>query len=320
MAGAFLSQRRPIWVKWLSYENHLALLKQRGLTVGDPEQAKRLLQHIGYYRLSEYLRYWQKNPEYGDNTFVGGASFMDICAVHEAEARLADVTMVALRRIEPLLRAQFADTFSEVISPYALLTDKAAFTPPPSRSSGPTAQEALLRDLNRSKEAFVSRYRDNSERNERGEYKPEAYAQTPAWVAVQACSFGTLSRCLEASGSNTVRDIVADRIHTGHSQIASQVKSLVYLRNWCAHSARIWNHSCLEAPPLTGKVAAHLKKRYRTFNDRSAYKTLSLIHLLLASNSYCEDWLGEQIEPILQGNDLLACGITAPQKYQDFTP
>lgn len=306
--------------QWRSFEDQFMRLQQRGLTVEDPEQANRLLQHIGYYRLSGYFRYWQRDPDYGDNTFIDGASFTEICALYESEARLADVTMVALRHLELLLRTQFVHAFSEVISPCALLTQESGFTPSPSSSSGPTVQEALLRDLNRSKEAFVGHYRDDSQRDERGECTPEAYTQMPAWVAVQICSFGTLSRCLEACGINGVRNLVADRIHTGHTQISSQVKSLVYLRNRCAHSARIWNHSCLESPPLTPKVATRLKKRYHVFDNRSVYQTLSLIHLLLTTNGYCDDWLGDQIEPILRNNELLARGITAPQKYQDFTP
>ena len=142
----------------------------------------------------------------------------------------------------------------------------------------------------------------------------------PAWVAVQACSFGTLSPCLEASGRTAVRDTVAGRIGTGRTQIASQTRALVYLRNRCAHAARIWNHSVLAAPPLTPKTVSRIKRQYRTFENRSVYQTLALIHILLAGNGQEKDWLGARVEPILRDNEMLARGITRPRKFQDFTP
>ena len=306
--------------RWCSFDEQVALLAERGLRIRDPEAAKRLLKQVGYYRLSEYLHYWQRDPERGDKTFVDGASFETVRGVYAGETMLADVAIAALRRLELVLRTQFAHAFGQIVGPYRLLTADDAFTPPPPSATGPSAQEALLRDLNRSREPFVDRYRDSSRSDGRGGFLPDAYERMPAWVAVQACSFGTLSRCLEASGRTAVRDTVASRIGTGRAQIASQTRALVYLRNRCAHAARIWNHSVLAAPSLTPKTASRIKRQYRTFENRSVYQTLVLIHILLAGNGQEKDWLGARIEPILRDNEILARGITRPRKFQDFTP
>lgn len=306
--------------RWCSFDEQVALLAERGLRIRDPEAAKRLLKQVGYYRLSEYLRYWQRDPERGDKTFVDGASFETVRGVYAGETMLADVAIAALRRLELVLRTQFAHAFGQIVGPCRLLTADDAFTPPPPSATGPSAQEALLRDLNRSREPFVDRYRDSSRSDGRGGFLPDAYERMPAWVAVQACSFGTLSRCLEASGRTAVRDTVAGRIGTGRAQIASQTRALVYLRNRCAHAARIWNHSVLAAPSLTPKTASRIKRQYRTFENRSVYQTLALIHILLAGNGQEKDWLGARVEPILRDNEILARGITRPRKFQDFTP
>ena len=68
------------------------------------------------------------------------------------------------------------------------------------------------------------------------------------------------------------------------------------------------------------KTASRIKRQYRTFENRSVYQTLVLIHILLAGNGQEKDWLGARVEPILRDNEILARGITRPRKFQDFTP
>ena len=65
----------------------------------------------------------------------------------------------------------------------------------PRSSSGPDVSDHVLRDLNRSKEAFVGRYRDDGE-VDNGVFTIAAYHDLPVWVAVEVLSFGTLSRCV----------------------------------------------------------------------------------------------------------------------------
>lgn len=86
--------------RWCSFDEQVALLAERGLRIRDPEAAKRLLKQVGYYRLSEYLHYWQRDPERGDKTFVDGASFETVRGVYAGETMLADVAIAALRRLE----------------------------------------------------------------------------------------------------------------------------------------------------------------------------------------------------------------------------
>ena len=85
--------------RWCSFDEQAALLAERGLRIRDPEAAKRLLKQVGYYRLSEYLHYWQRDPERGDKTFVDGASFETVRGVYAGETMLADVAIAALRRL-----------------------------------------------------------------------------------------------------------------------------------------------------------------------------------------------------------------------------
>ena len=59
MVGAFPFRGDSMGKRWCSFDEQVALLAERGLRIRDPEAAKRLLKQVGYYRLSEYLRYWK---------------------------------------------------------------------------------------------------------------------------------------------------------------------------------------------------------------------------------------------------------------------
>ena len=77
--------------KWLSYDEQLGLLSQRGMLIEDPMYASKVLSCVSYYRLSGYFRYWQKDPDYGDDTFIEGTSFNRIFRLYQAEANLANI-------------------------------------------------------------------------------------------------------------------------------------------------------------------------------------------------------------------------------------
>ena len=73
-----------------------------------------------------------------------------------------------------------------------------------------------------------------------------------------------------------------------------------------------------DAPALNRNIANRIKKKYRTFDERSIYKILAVMHHFVQNAGICDDWLGVRIEPLLQENPLLAYGIATPKKYGDM--
>lgn len=73
---------------WLSFDEQLELLAGRGMCIEDECTAVQVLSCVSYYRLSGYFRYWQKDPEYGDNNFIPGTSFSRIYQLYVAERAL----------------------------------------------------------------------------------------------------------------------------------------------------------------------------------------------------------------------------------------
>ena len=297
---------------WLSYDQQVELLSHRGMHIDDTTAAVEYLAKVNYYRFSGYSRYWQHDPARGDNRFFEDTSFEMICALYDAEQKLASVCDELLHPVELLLRTRFAYAYGRRIGVTGMFAHGKGFTQSP-HPNAERVEEHALSNLDRSKEAFVAHYRDDIKQGHT--YKPEAYDRMPIWVAVEAFSFGSLSRLIEASGDSGVLDDIANSMNTSRKLLSGQVKSFVYLRNRVAHCAQLWNHRVLDVPGIQPKTTRRIKQEYRNFSDHSIYKVLIALDDIATRSGISTSWLADTIEPILNKHPLLAKGITKPARY-----
>ena len=300
---------------WLSFDEQLELLAGRGMRIEDERSAVQVLSCVSYYRLSGYFRYWQKDPEYGDNNFIPGTSFSRIYQLYVAERALAAACQDLLATCEIVLRTRFAYYYGTHVGPVGTFARGVGFTRPPSEKIA-HVDERILSDLNRSTDTFIAHYRDDIK--ERATYLPAAYDRMPIWVAVEVLSFGCLSRMITASGDSGVLDDMAESLNTSRAVLPSQVRSFVYLRNRCSHYGRLWNTAVTDEPAMQKNTKRRIQRTYRPFDQHSAYQILAALHDLATRAGLCENWLGTVIEPLLQENPLLAYGIATPKKYGDM--
>lgn len=287
------------------------------MSMRNAEECEEFLSLVNYYRFSGYFRYWQVTPTCGNNRFQRDTSFEVIRNLYLAEQDLADEILRKIRRIEVVLRTKFSHIYAREVIPAGGLTEGIGLSQPTNLASIP-AKEYVLQDLNRSKETFVDHYRDDKLKNSRGQFLPQAYKDMPTWVAVEALSFGTLSRCIQASSKSGVLAALAEELNLSRTFVPSQVKSFVYLRNRIAHNARIWNHSVVDAPGLPPKIKHRATRSYGMFEPRSVYTVLLALDRMLASAKIEHDWLASLINPLLAGNSLLERGIKIPRKYGEM--
>ncbi len=300
---------------WLSYEDQVVLLSRRGMQVDDAGAAADFLSRVSYYRLAGYFRHWQQDPQHGDNRFIGGISFDTLRALYEAELQLVTVCDGLLHSLEVLLRARFAHAYGRIIGVTGMFARGEGFTQPPNPGEM-RVEEHPLANLDRSKEAFIVHYRDEIKQG--STYKPEAYDRMPIWVAVEAFSFGSLSRLIEASGQSGVLDDIADSMNTSRKLLPGQVRSFVYLRNRIAHCAQLWNHSVLDVPGIQPKMVRRVRQRHRGFSNHSIYKILIALDDVATRSGIRASWLQDVVEPILATHPLLAHGIAQPAKYGEM--
>lgn len=146
---------------WLSFDDQLELLAGRGMCIEDECTAVQVLSCVSYYRLSGYFRYWQKDPEYGDNNFIPGTSFSRIYQLYVAERALATACQDLLATCEIVLRTRFAYHYGTRVGPVGTFARGVGFTTPPSEKIA-RVDDRILSDLGRSTDAFIAHYRDEN--------------------------------------------------------------------------------------------------------------------------------------------------------------
>lgn len=228
------------------------------MLIDDEAKASEYLQRIGYYRLSAY---WypmrQRTGSKGDtveDNFVPGTTFKEATDLYTFDGRLRLIVMDALERIEVSLRTEVALTLGRH-GPRAY-RDPTFFDSKfnrPIKGSGPTKHREWLQRFDKrfleSKDAFAEHFR----RKYPGD-------DMPIWIAVELLDFGALSHLI--SGLK-----YRDKVKIGESyggiapnELQSWVRSMAFVRNVCAHHARLWNKPLVNSPALTGKDVPRVLK------------------------------------------------------------
>lgn len=243
----------------LTYEAQLALLEERGLNVPNRDRALRWLRVIGYYRLTAYCLPF-KIPQ--EDRFQPGATFEQVTDLYKFDAQLRLLVMQAIDRIEIAIRAAVTYQFAHTIGAFGY-ADAANFIPftasqvpgsPPSGLNHAQFMQMLQHEIEKSEEVFVRHFRE----------KYTLTPDLPIWMAVELITFGTLAR-LHENSRKAIRKQIGQGFQASQSQITSWVNSLAYIRNVCAHHARLWNREISVKPELTSEWKADGVKTDRIY-------------------------------------------------------
>lgn len=293
----------------LSWGQQVALLLGRGLEVADKDSCAAFLANNNYYRFSGYARYFQVAPHRGDDAFRPGTTFDEIREIYEADEALRAELARPLACAELLLRTRTAYVIGQTYGPCGRYLEADFYTDV--GDAEPTV-EASLRDLERSKERHVLRYRTDGINSPR-------FTQLPIWSAVEAWSFGTLSKCIERGGKGELAGAVANSIGVAKGGFPYRVRALVYLRNRWAHHSRLWHHSVIDAGPTPNNVRVKAKRKAGQFGPRSVLDVIaSLDDMLVRSKT------ADPVLPVLVGQhdrgSAFWKGLTDPQIPVDHKP
>ncbi|WFP16694.1 Abi family protein [Citricoccus muralis] len=260
----------------LTVAEQVELFAKRGLVITDQEECSRFLRSTSYYRFSGYFRYFQRAPHLGDNTFDPTVTFEAIPAIYDADEKLRATLTRSLAHAELLLRTHVARVIADKHGGYGNYLDRDFYSD--LGDAEPTV-ESCLRDIERSRERHILRYRTPG-------IEIPLYADLPVWSAVEAWSFGTLSKVIERGDQGSLGRAVASSIGVAQAGFAYRVKALVYLRNRCAHHSRLWNHSVIDAGPTPNNVRSKGKRVAGQFSPRSVLDVVaSLGDILIRGNA-----------------------------------
>ena len=290
----------------LSWDEQVALMVSRGLAVRDADECARFLAATNYYRFSGYARYFQRAPHLGDDDFRQGVTFDDIRSVYDADEALRTMLAVPLARVELMLRSHVARVIADEYGAYGRYLEEGFYTEVGDRE--PTV-ESCLRDIERSRDRHILRYKGTG--GDRADYR-----EMPVWSAVEAWSFGTLSKVIERGGRGTVADSVATSVGVAKAGFAYRVKALVYLRNRCAHHSRLWHHSVIDAGPTPNNVRTKAKKLVGQFEPRSVLDAIASLDDVALRGGVAKPLLPRLVAGYEQDSEFWQ-GLRKPQNPRD---
>lgn len=307
------------------YGELVTTLEQRGMTVADSARAARKISQVGYYRLSgfwypcrkiEFDENGEAVKQYGKpkrlNEFLSEIDFDEIFKLYTLDKRLRFLLLDGIERIEINLKTILAHELGKIdelayqnpalINPTQL---KDYYGRGQIKNSWIEWSNRQRSDLSRSKEDAIIWHKKSKK-------------AIPIWVAVEAWSFGTLSKYFELLNQSHQNNIAA-RLGVSNSVIfARWLQEMNTLRNRCAHHTRVWNQTSnnpIGIPTSDSEDSLY----FANFNltDDSKKKIYGLIVVLwylvekIGPNS---DWIQHVVDeidnfPNLPINHLKAMGI-----------
>ena len=260
-----------------SYEEQISLLKDRGLIIPDEARAYRYLQQISYYRLSAYFNSYQKEK----NKFNIGTEFNHILDNYRFDRELRLLIFDCIERIEIAIRSQIIHILSKNYNSSHWQDNQDVFKSAKINSFGKMhdpfneLQDIIRHNCNvKNPEVFIKHYTDNY-------HSPK---NPPSWMCLELLTIGELSRLYNGLSQNIDKQEIADFFGLHHHVFISWLHTLTYVRNICAHHARLWNREFAIKPDILQKPKKEWIKAEFNNNKRTFYFLCTLKYLLKAAN------------------------------------
>ncbi len=208
----------------LTYAAQLQQLKDRGLIVNNQAKALHLLEAASYYRLSGYWYPLLADKE--QHVFKVDANFDTAFSIYKFDRELRLLVLSELEKIEVAVRAKMI---------YVLSQSRGSFWYQDSVNfSRPQKHAEILAKINqeykRSDEEFIKAFQQKY-----------SNPMPPSWIMLEVSSFGTLSGLYSYLTPGRDKRDIANHFGLPEVVFTSWLHSIVYLRNICAHHARLWN-------------------------------------------------------------------------------
>ncbi|MBI6549844.1 Abi family protein [Xenorhabdus sp. VLS] len=289
-----------------NYDELIALLESRGMTINDKGHAKKKLSQVGYYRLSGFWFPCQTTvPHNGnpkkDNVFLSGTCFRNVYDLYLFDKKMRLLMMDALERIEVFIRSIIAHEMGSIhplsylhdehINRNKLVNKKDKNKPSPRKGW----LEKQQKKIDSSKDDFIKWHKTE-------------YEGIPFWVVIETWDFGLMSKYYDML-KGTYQDIILSKlgIPKGNGPIfANWLSAMNVLRNRCAHHSRIWNKN--NEPKL--RKLDH--EYFNTLNlEESAYNKMygmiTVLWFLIKNIGPGSNWLNNVAELIIKKPNLPGC-------------
>ncbi|MBL8288001.1 MAG: Abi family protein [Rubrivivax sp.] len=286
----------------LSVAEQLALLQRRGMVVNHEADAARLLQHVNYYRLRGYWLPFEESYAPGANhRFRTGTTFEQVSGRYTFDRQLRLLVLDAIERIEVSFRANWALVLALRHGPHAFEDPNRFWR----QDRHAHCLSELDEELARSKETFVVHYQRHY----------DDPARPPVWAVCEVMTLGQLSKWLDNLKARPDRQAIAAAYGIDEQLLCSFAHHLSYVRNLCAHHARLYNRGLtltFKLPRRPAPLAAAMNPRA----DRRLYNTLATMQYLMARISPGHSWTARLFDLLDQHPDVSGSEMGFPEDWR----
>jgi abortive infection bacteriophage resistance protein len=255
---------KSIYTKvFISCLEQIALLKSRGMKFADENKARHLLENISYYRFSGY--WYPLLADKQNHVFKPGACFETAFSLYKFDRELRQILGSEIEKIEVAVRAKMAYVMSLTYNAF-WMEDTALFS---NLSVHQLTLNKIQDELDRSDEEFILSFKSK-------------YSNRfpPSFILLEITSFGALSRLYSNLKQGKPRKDIAGAFGLPDRVLESWLHSLVYIRNMCAHHARLWNRQ-IGIKPLFPRHTKDMWIDTNGLSNRRMYYIFSIVLYLL---------------------------------------
>ena len=249
----------PYTKAFLSYSDQINLLKSRGLRFADEKKALHLLENISYYRLSGY--WYPLLADKQRHIFKDSAEFETAFNLYKFDRELRKLVITELEKIEVAVRSKMVHILSMAYDPF-WIEDSSLFV---NSAKYNTVISRINDEFSRSDEDFTTSFKTKY-----------SNPLPPAFMTLEISSFGTLSLLYSNLNPGFKKREIANYFGLPDTVFSSWLHSIVYIRNVCAHHARLWNR-LMSIQPLFPKRPKKTWLIDKQTNNKRIYYVLSMI-------------------------------------------
>jgi len=244
----------------LSFDDQLEKLLSRGMVVKDSLKALEFLRSHNYYHLNKYFH------EFMDTTgnFRDGITFETIETIYENDAWLRNHLFSLIEPFELKIKTIIANHLSLKYGSDAFYR----FDIYENVNAWQNTINTVLRDVKRDSSHPVVAW-----------HMEHYNGLFPMWVLIEFFTLGSTSRFF-GNLRNTDKNEIADNFNISGYLLASWLKSISLLRNFCAHNGQLFRRIYTSAPFLPSFF------NWPSNENRSLFS----ISLILKRLSTREDW------------------------------
>lgn len=291
----------------LPFEQQAQRLLDRGMIAPSKDALISCLKAVNYYRLSAYWYSFKvTDPISGAESFAPNTNFETVWRRYSFDRELRLLVMDAIERVEvSILRTQMVEQFALRHGPFGY-TNIRNFSPGFSQSDHTRLLNELEDAVNRSKEEFIGRFR--------GKYTNEPHL--PLWIAVEVMTFGQMFT-LFRNFNRTEQQSLSQQFGLFPPVLVSWLHTLNFIRNACAHHARLWNRELPIRPYIPD--ARHRPEWHSPFqfDNRRMFAVLTLLRYLLRHIDPQSDWQNRLEEIIREYPEVPLQWMGFPQNWKD---